>query len=129
MGDFRVGTPLILLAQAGDRRALEQLLKGIQEALYGYIAGLVRDQHLAEDILQEVFVLLWRKLRWLRDPELFRPWVYRIASREAFRRLKKERAWSRLLGNPGLEALPQETPPTNVPPDLLDQLPAYLATV
>jgi RNA polymerase sigma factor (sigma-70 family) len=111
MADFRASVPLVLLAKAGDRRALEQLFQGIQEALYDYLAGLVRDEHLAEDLLQEVFVLLWKKLRWLRDAELFRPWVYRIASREAFRRLKKERAWSRWLGNPELESVAQEVPP------------------
>jgi DNA-directed RNA polymerase specialized sigma24 family protein len=27
----------------------------------------------------------------LHTPELFRPWIYRIASREAFRHLKKQK--------------------------------------
>lgn len=99
MAHFSAPTRLILLAQAGDRQALDQLFAGIQAPLYDYLVGLLRDAHLAEDVLQEVFVLTWRKLTWLRDPALFRPWVYRIASREAFRRLKKERFWSRLLGD------------------------------
>jgi RNA polymerase sigma-70 factor (ECF subfamily) len=121
--------PLILLAQSGDRRALAQLLQGIQEALHGYLARLVNDEHLADDILQEVFVLIWQKLRWLRDPELFRPWVYRIASREAFHRLKKERFWSRLASDAPLERLAQEEPPEGVPQEWLDQLPSHLAAV
>ena len=77
---------LVLLAQSGDRGALNQLLGDLQDGLYGYLIRLVGDKHLAEDILQEVFVLIWRKLRWLRDPKVFQPWAYRIASREAFPR-------------------------------------------
>jgi RNA polymerase sigma-70 factor, ECF subfamily len=127
MAEFRASIAQVLLAQAGDRAALEQVLRGIQEALYGYLARLVDDPHLAEDLLQEVFVLIWRKLRWLRDPELFRPWVFRIASREAFRRLKKERVWSRLLAEPGLEAQAEEEPAETVPREWLEQLPGLLA--
>jgi RNA polymerase sigma-70 factor (ECF subfamily) len=56
--------------------------------------SLGRDQHLAEDILQEVFIRVYRKLRWLREPEAFRAWTYQIASREAFRYLKREQRWS-----------------------------------
>jgi RNA polymerase sigma-70 factor (ECF subfamily) len=118
-----------LLAQAGDRQALAQLLQSIQEALHGYLVRLVNDEHLADDILQEVFVLIWRKLHWLRDPELFRPWVYRIASREALHRLKTERSWSRLVSDPRLETMAQEEPPERAPQEWLDQLPSHLAAV
>lgn len=85
---------LALRAQAGDREAFDQLLRSVQEPLYRYIYSLVGTRALAEDILQEVFILIYRKLRWLREPELFRPWAYRIATREAFKSLKRERRWS-----------------------------------
>jgi RNA polymerase sigma-70 factor (ECF subfamily) len=84
----------ILHAQAGDREALDKLLRLTQEPLYRYIYSLVGNRPLAEDILQEVFILIYRKLRWLREPGLFRAWAYRIAAREAFRQLKRERRWS-----------------------------------
>jgi len=80
---------LVLRAQSGDRAALDELLLSIQGLLYGYIAAIVPG--FAEDILQDVFILIVRKLRWLNDPALFRAWAYRIASREAFRKLKKQR--------------------------------------
>jgi RNA polymerase sigma-70 factor (ECF subfamily) len=44
----------------------------------------------ADHVLQEVLILISRKLNWLQVPEAFRPWAYRIASREAFRQLRKE---------------------------------------
>ncbi|HKC86361.1 MAG TPA: sigma-70 family RNA polymerase sigma factor [Blastocatellia bacterium] len=83
-----------LRAQTGDREAFDQLFRLAQEPLYRYIFSLVGARALAEDILQEVFILIYRKIRWLREPELFRPWAYRIATREAFKHLKRERRWS-----------------------------------
>jgi RNA polymerase sigma-70 factor (ECF subfamily) len=80
---------LVARAQSGDRAAFDELLRSIQQPLYRYIAAMV--PALAEDVLQDVFVLIVRKLTWLNDPALFRPWAYRIASREAFRALRRER--------------------------------------
>lgn len=84
----------VLQAQSGSHEALNELFKSIQEPLFRYIVSLVRDQHLAEDILQEVFIRIYRKLRWLRELQAFRAWTYQIASREAFRYLNRERRWS-----------------------------------
>jgi RNA polymerase sigma-70 factor (ECF subfamily) len=81
-------------AQAGDREALEELLKAVEAPLARYVSRLVGERALAEDVLQEVFFRIYRKLRWLREPGLFRPWAYRIATREAFKALKRERRWS-----------------------------------
>jgi RNA polymerase sigma factor (sigma-70 family) len=91
-GDF--DSWLVLLAQTGSRDALDQLFKGIQAPLFRYINSLVKDTQHAEDILQEVFVRIYRKLKWLREPSAFRAWCYQIASRETFRYLKRERSWS-----------------------------------
>jgi RNA polymerase sigma-70 factor (ECF subfamily) len=85
---------LVLRAQTGDRGALDALLASVQEPLYRYLLTLVRERQLAEDVLQETFVRVYRKLGWLREPGLFRPWAYRIATREAFRQLKRERRWA-----------------------------------
>ena len=87
-------TWLALRAQAGDREAFDHLFRLLQEPLYRYIFSLVGARAPAEDILQEVFILIYRKIRWLREPELLRPWVYRIATREAFKHLKRERRWA-----------------------------------
>ena len=84
----------VLQAQSGNHEALNELFKSVQEPLFRYVVSLVRDQHQAEDILQEVFIRIYRKLRWLREPEAFRAWTYQIASREAFRYLNRERRWS-----------------------------------
>ena len=81
-----------LRAQVGDREALELLLRSALPSLRRYLAGLVGSAD-GDDLLQDVMVIIIRKLRSLQDPQVFRPWTFRIASREAFRHLKKRRAW------------------------------------
>jgi len=80
----------VLRAQCNDREALESLLRSVQPALHRYLSRLVGPDH-ADDVLQDVLIVICRKLIWLRTPELFLPWAYRIASRAAFRHLKKEK--------------------------------------
>jgi len=82
----------VLRAQCHDRDALEALLRSVQSALRRYLTGLTSVGD-ADDLLQDVFVIIVRRIGTLDDPKLFRPWAYRIASREAFRHLKKRRLW------------------------------------
>jgi RNA polymerase sigma-70 factor (ECF subfamily) len=79
----------VLRAQCNDREALESLLRSVQPVLFHYLSGLVGPFH-ADDVLQDVLIVICRKMIWLRTPELFRPWAYRIASRAAFRHLNQE---------------------------------------
>ncbi len=116
----------VLRAQAGDREALDQLLRSVQGPLFGYVRGLVGDRQLAEDVLQDVFVLICRKLRWLREPKLFRPWAYRIASRRALRVLEGER---RRAGPAVEDAGEPATPAPAYDPGLVASLPPLLADI
>ena len=117
----------VLRAQSGDRGALDELLEAVQEPLYRYIFRLVGERTLAEDILQEVFIRIYRKLRWLREPELFRPWAYRIASREAFKHLKRERRWREEIRDESiLKAIPAQAPEEGYAPELIEHLPSLI---
>jgi len=120
----------VLRAQSGDREALDELLQSVQAPLYRYIFRLVGERALAEDILQEVFMRIYKKLRWLREPELFRPWAYRLASREAFKHLKREKRWrEQVRDEEALEAIEAQAPVEKFAPELIEQLPALLARV
>lgn len=83
----------VLRAQCDDREALELLLRSVQPSLHGYLRSLVGPRD-ADDVLQDVLILIYRKLGWLDRPELFRPWALRIASRAGFRWLKKRKRWT-----------------------------------
>lgn len=121
---------LVLLAQSGDRQALDAMFRSIQRPLYRCLLGILGHEALAEDVLQEVFVLIYRKLKWLREPTLLRPWAYRIATRRALRTLKRERRWKDQERDPELlDAVPD--PAAGVPAnhELLNRLPGLIARV
>ncbi len=83
----------MLLAQCHDRDALEKLLSSVLPSLRRYLRHLIGPQH-SDDVTQEVLIIVCRKIGWLRQADLFRPWLFRIASRAAFRYLRKEKRWS-----------------------------------
>jgi RNA polymerase sigma-70 factor (ECF subfamily) len=120
---------LVLRAQAGDRAALESLLRAAQALLHPYVAAMIRDPVLRDDVLQEVLVIVYRKLRDLREPRAFTGWARRIASREIFRALKRHRREERRY-----EELPDDIPLETegpVPPSaaLMQRLPSLLERV
>lgn len=117
----------VLRAQAGDRVAFDELLQAVQLPLYRYILSLTGDASLVEDILQEVFVLIYRKLGWLREPELFRAWAYRIATRETFKWLKREKRWKEQERDEELLLAIPALPDESFAAELLPQLPQLLA--
>ena len=127
MKDIPQETRWVLRAQTGDREALDELLRAVQEPLYRYVLSLMGEPALAEDVLQEVFLRIYRKLRWLRTPELFRAWAYRIASRETFTHLRRERRWTDQVRD---EAVLESRPaPEDLAPGDVARLPGLVAAV
>ncbi len=118
----------MLRAQSGDTEALNELLKAVQEPLFRYVLSMVREQALAEDVLQEVFLRIYRKIGYLREPEVFRAWVYQIATRESFRHLKRERRWTEQVRDEAtLKTIPEPRSREEFAPELLERLPQLVA--
>lgn len=83
-------TRLATRASAGDVEAFGALVRALEPQLRGYVARMVGRRPIVDDILQEIFLRLWRGLGWLRDPRLIRAWSYRIATRETQRAMGRE---------------------------------------
>jgi RNA polymerase sigma-70 factor (ECF subfamily) len=113
-------TAWVVRAQCGDREALELLLRSVQPRLQRYLSRLVGAGH-AADVVQEVLISIARKLPWLADPRLLRPWAFRIASRAAFRHLRREKRWLRIASEEAdFDTIPAQDPPPS--DDLLREL-------
>jgi RNA polymerase sigma-70 factor (ECF subfamily) len=110
----------VLRAQCEDREALELLLRSVQTPLRRYLTRLVGEAS-ADDVLQETLILVSRKIGWLDVPEAFHAWAYRVASRAAFRYLKREKRWSEQVRD---EAVLEELPAaeSEVLPEMLPEL-------
>ena len=116
---------LVLRAQLGDREALEALLRAIRPSLLRFVAGIIGADD-AEDLLQDVLFVIYRKLGGLQNADVFKPWAFRIASRAAFKHLKKRTRLPALVGDELLEDLPADMSMPQVDESLLS---AMLATL
>jgi RNA polymerase sigma-70 factor (ECF subfamily) len=122
MPDYReIEEPvLVALAQNGDGDALEALLRRFYRPLRAFITPLVGSSH-TDDVLQEIALTIFQNLRYLRHPVAFRSWAFRLASRRAFRYLKREARWKRVeTGVDVISSLPAPEPlPEALEPGLL----------
>jgi RNA polymerase sigma-70 factor (ECF subfamily) len=80
---------LVRAAQGGDPAAMNALMTELMPYL-GRICGSVALDH-GDDALQETFIVVFRRLRTLREPAAIRGWARRIAVREAVRVARRAR--------------------------------------
>jgi RNA polymerase sigma factor (sigma-70 family) len=78
-------------AAAGDRAALAEIYQRYADRLRNFCIGIVRDNDVADDCVQEVFCIASVQLRTLREPASLRAWLYTIARNEAVRHLRERR--------------------------------------
>jgi RNA polymerase sigma-70 factor (ECF subfamily) len=70
---------LVVRARAGDRGAFEELVRRTSRLVYARLYLDTGRVHRAEDLTQETFLLAYRSLHALTDPNGFRPWLLTIA--------------------------------------------------
>jgi RNA polymerase sigma-70 factor (ECF subfamily) len=94
---------LLRAGQAGDRRALEQLLAPQKRPLLALCYGILGHPDDAEDAAQETLLRALRALPGFRGEAAFRTWLYRIAVNVCLNRKR---------GAPPPEPWDEERPPT-----------------
>lgn len=74
-----------------DEEAFEELYHRYSVSIYNYLLRLTREQGVAEEILQEVFVSVWEGAGRFRGQAKVSTWLYRIAHHRAVDWLRKRR--------------------------------------
>ncbi len=74
---------LMLRAKEGDDAAFGQLVAGYQDRLLSVFYHLLRDQAAAEDLVQEVFLRIYRARNGYQATAKFSTWLFRIANNVA----------------------------------------------
>jgi RNA polymerase sigma-70 factor (ECF subfamily) len=70
---------LIDRARNGDLDAFETIVRARMDAVYRLTSAILGDEADARDAAQETFVLAWREISRLREPEKFEAWLQRVA--------------------------------------------------
>lgn len=80
-------------AKEGDSEALRFLYATYADNVYGFVLSIVRDEHEAEDVTQQVFLKLMTSLCKYESREVpFVAWMLRVARNVAVDHLRKRRA-------------------------------------
>ncbi|MEP6509030.1 MAG: sigma-70 family RNA polymerase sigma factor [Gemmatimonadales bacterium] len=110
-------------------RALDKLLASIQEPLFRHVRVIIGDEHESEDVLQEILMTVSRRLGGLRNPQWFRAWAYRIATRDAIRYSKRSRRGPQILDSSELDNLPSNEVDEVLDSETVAQLVAALSAL
>ena len=100
--DSYTDAELVGLAQSGHENAFENLVKRYYRAVYGLAFKYCRIKEDAEDITQEVFIILARKLNSFRHRSSFKTWLFRItinASTDFLRKRSRNRSFETPITN------------------------------
>lgn len=103
MPDAEILTPdaeraLVARAQAGEEAAFGDLMRSHYEPTFRLVCSIIRDEHAARDVCQEVWLAAWRNLGKFRGEAKFSTWIHPIATRRAIDHLRGRKRWlSRFL--------------------------------
>jgi RNA polymerase sigma factor (sigma-70 family) len=81
---------LVCRCQEGEREAFEELVQIWQMRLFYYVRRLIRDEDQAWQVLQEVWIKVFKSLKRLKDTSRFPGWLYCIARRQAIDIIREE---------------------------------------
>ena len=100
---------LIQRSLTGDENAFAKLVRKYQNQVHALAWRKVGDFHIAEEITQDTFLRVYKKLATLKDPRRFAGWLYRIAARQCQAWLRKKRIQTQALEDTDLELIEGET--------------------
>lgn len=80
---------IVSLLEKSDKKAISLLYDYYSDALYGVILKIITDEDMAQDVLQESFVKIWKNSK-KYDPTKARlfTWLYRIAYNTAIDKVR-----------------------------------------
>jgi RNA polymerase sigma factor (sigma-70 family) len=91
MNGQAMGSPTVALAGAGDEAAFAQLVATYHADMARVAFAACGDRELAEDAVQSAWLVAWRKLHSLRDPDRVRPWLLSVTVNEARQIVRRRR--------------------------------------
>lgn len=84
---------LVRRAQSADEEAFGRLMRTHYEPVFRLVNSMLRDEHSARDVCQEVWLTVWKQLGTFRGDAKFSTWVHPIATRRAIDHLRSRKRW------------------------------------
>lgn len=84
----------------GNMVAFDLLVDRYYDRIYGYLLRFLKDSDMAEDLLQETFLRVWRKRGEFKNIASFSTWIYTIAGNLARSEWRRRKRWRMLRLGP-----------------------------
>ncbi|MDQ1284402.1 MAG: polymerase sigma factor [Patescibacteria group bacterium] len=81
---------LARVVREGDSERYGEIIERYQGKLFAYLYRLIGNREEAQDLLQDVFIKVYRNLRGYDADRKFSSWIYRIAHNEAVNHIKRK---------------------------------------
>ena len=82
---------LVRIAQAGENRAFDELIRRYKEKVYRLAYKILRHEEDAAETLQDAFLSAYRGLKNFKAESTFSTWLYRVATNAALMKYRKRR--------------------------------------
>lgn len=86
---------LIQAAQTGDEDAFGTLMRTHYETVFRLVLSVVRDEHGARDVCQDVWLTVWKNIKTFRGDSKLTTWVHPIAVRRSIDHLRSRQRWTK----------------------------------
>lgn len=84
---------LVQRAGSGDEEAFGTLMRHHYEPVFRLVNSMLRDEHSARDVCQEIWLTVWKNLGSFRGDAKFSTWLHPIATRRAIDHLRARKRW------------------------------------
>ena len=90
---------------SGDDEAFNILVQKYQKSVHALVYRKIGDFHYAEEITQDTFLQVYKKLSTLKDPNQFAGWLYAIANRLCIAWMRKRKPTMQPLDDTSVKAI------------------------
>lgn len=91
--DYNYIAELVVKAQHGDSDAFAELYAATYQKQYYFAYSYLKDEYLAQDALQETYIIALKDISKLKDPMLVVAWLNQINFRICFQLHKKQKGY------------------------------------
>jgi RNA polymerase sigma-70 factor (ECF subfamily) len=95
---------LIAGALSGSERAFRRLVERYHPTVFAVVRSVIGDRDDVEDVVQEVFIKVYRGLSNYRGDSKFSTWIYRVARNESINAVRKRAITGQPIEDAVLEA-------------------------
>ncbi|NWG12704.1 MAG: sigma-70 family RNA polymerase sigma factor [Acidobacteria bacterium] len=109
MDEDRTVGRLVREAQGGDRAAIQWIYEEFAPRIHNFLYRMLGSREEAEDVTQQTFLIVIRRLGSLRDAGQLESWIYRIARNEVYQKFRRKKIVREESEHPGSAESPALT--------------------